>query len=209
MKPMGVFNPGQKKKSMKVIALVVVCIVLGAGLVSVLALYLSRGNPSSDLQAQIIQKDNTISALQANIASLQAQISQNSNASVSQISELNDQIATLNDQLESYYNIANMASSGLLISEQPVTQDANATTQVFNNEIYYAGYVVIEATATANTTYAEVIYAYAGFNFDYSQEIGTVGSAVFPVLPGALQINIGNTNQADPNTVNVTATYYY
>ncbi len=45
--------------------------------------------------------------------------------------------------------------------------------------------------------------------FDYNQTIGTSGTAVFPVLPGTLQINIGNINQTAANTVTATVTYYY
>ena len=44
MNNMGVFNP-PKKKNMKVIALSTMCVVLAAGLVGVLALYLSRRKP--------------------------------------------------------------------------------------------------------------------------------------------------------------------
>ena len=207
MNSMGVFNP-PKKRNIKVIALAIMCVVLAAGLVGVLALYLSNGSPSSDLEAQISQKDSTISSLQTNIASLQTQISQNSNASANQISNLNDEIATLNAQLESYYNIATMNASSILY-QQSLTQEANATTSVFTDTIYYAGFVVVEATASANTTFAEVYYSYAGSDFGYSKTIGTLGSAVFPVLPGILQINIGNLDQTDQNTATVTVTYFY
>ena len=110
------------------------CVILAAGLVGVLALYLSNGSPSSDLEAQISQKDSTISSLQTNVASLQTQISQNSNASANQISNLNDEIATLNAQLESYYNIASMNASSILY-QQSLTQEANATTSVCTDTI--------------------------------------------------------------------------
>jgi flagellar basal body-associated protein FliL len=210
MNNMGVYNPGPKKKNMKVIALAVVCIILAAGLVGVTAIYLANGN-SADLKAQLAVKDSTINSLQANNTALQSQLSQIPNTSVytDQIASLNQQLADLNDQVSSYYNIALMNASGVLFSQQPITQDANATTQAFGDSIYYAGYVVIQATATANTTFAEVTYTYAGTNFDYNQTIGTSGSAVFPVLPGTLLINIGNTNQTTANTITATATYYY
>jgi hypothetical protein len=205
---MGIYNP-PKKRNMKLIALATICIVLAAGLVGVLALYLSKGSPTSDLQAQITQKDNTISALQSEVASLQSQLSQSANSSASQISTLNNQIAALNDQLEGYYNIATLNSSSILLYQQAVTQNANEITSVFSETIYYAGYVVIEATASANTTFVEVNYSYAGSDFNYNNTIGTSGSAVFPVLPGTLLINMGNTNQTDANSITVTATYYY
>ena len=75
------------------------------------------------------------------------------------------------------------------------SQDANTTTTVWNDQLDYAGYVVVQATASANTTYAEVSYSYAGTNFDYNQTLGTSGTAVFPVLPGTVTVKIGNINQ--------------
>ena len=209
MKNMGVYNPGPKK-NIKVIALLVVCIVLAAGLVGVLALYLSNGN-TSDLKAQITDKDNTISTLQTQIANLQAQISQTTNSTVyqNQIASLNEQISNLNNQLSGYYNIAMMNSSSILLVQYPVTQDANATTQVFNDDIFYAGYVAIQATASADTTFVEVNYSYAGSQFDYNKTLGTSGTAMFPVLPGTLFINIGNVNQTTANNVTISATYHY
>ena len=207
---MGVFNPGPKKRNIKIIALAVVCVILAAGLVSVTAIYLANGN-SADLKAQLATKDNTISQLQGNNTALRSQLAQIPDTSVytDQIASLNAQLSDLNDTASTYYNIALIKSSDVLISQQPITQDANTTTQVFGDEIYYAGYVIIQATASANTTFAEVSYSAGGTNFDYSQIIGASGSAMFPVLPGTLQINIGNTNQTDANTVTVSATYYY
>jgi flagellar basal body-associated protein FliL len=211
MKYMGVYNPGPKKRNIKVLALAVVCVILAASLVGVIAVYTLNGN-SADLKAQITTKDNMISSLQANNTALQSNITQ-TQALISyytnQLGSLNQQLTSLNDQVSGYYNIAIMNVSSILFSQQPITQDANSTTQVFSDVIYYSGYVAIQSTASANTTYAEVIYSYGGTNFDYNQTLGTSGNAVFPVLPGTLTINIGNINQATSNTVTASATYYY
>jgi flagellar basal body-associated protein FliL len=203
-------NPVQKKSSMKVIALAVVCVILAASLVGVIAIYATNGNPS-DLKAQITQKDKLINSLQANNTDLQNQISQTPDVSVyqNQITTLNQQLAAVNSQVSGYYNIALMNASSNLVYQQPLTQDPNATTAIFSDSIFYSGYVVVQATATANTTYAQVLYSYAGANFEYNQTIGTSGNAIFPVLPGTLIINIGNINQTTSNTVTATATYYY
>ncbi len=203
-------NPIQKKTSMKVITLAVLCVLLAASLVAVIAIYATNGNPS-DLKGQITEKNNLISSLQANNTALQNQLSQVPDTSVytNQIATLNQQLANANSQVAGYYNIALMNSSSSLIYQQPLTQDPNATTSIFSDSIFYSGYVIVQATATANTTYAEVIYSYGGFNFDYNQTLGTSGTAAFPVLPGTLIINIGNINQTVANTVTVSATYYY
>jgi hypothetical protein len=211
MNNMGVYNPGPKKRNIKVLALAVVCVILAASLVGVIAVYALNGN-SADLKTQITTKDNMISSLQANNTALQSNITQ-TQALISyytnQLGSLNQQLTSLNDQVSGYYNIAIMNVSSILFSQQPITQDANSTTQVFSDVIYYSGYVAIQSTASANTTYAEVIYSYGGTNFDYNQTLGTSGNVVFPVLPGTLTINIGNINQVTSNTVTASATYYY
>lgn len=213
MNNMGVYNPGPKKQKMdiKVIALAVVCVILAASLVGVIAVYALNGN-AADLKAQITEKDKTISDQASTIDSLNATLfSQTQNVATyqGQIDSLNQQLSGLNDQISGYYNIAIMNATAILFSQQPITQDANSTTQVFSDTIDYSGYVAIQATASANTTYAEVLYTFAGTNFDYNQTLGTSGNAVFPVLPGTITINIGNINQATANTATVSATYYY
>ena len=101
-----------------------------------------------------------------------------------------------NCKLQEHYTISNFI------------QEANSTTTVWNDQLDYAGYVVVQATATANTTYAEVIYSYSETNFNYNQTLGTSGTALFPVLPGTVTVKIGNINQTDANNVTATVTYY-
>ena len=48
-------NPARKKSNMKVIALALVCVILAASLVGVIAVYVPNNS-----QAQLTEKDNTI-----------------------------------------------------------------------------------------------------------------------------------------------------
>ena len=204
-------NPVQKKSNMKVIALVVVCIILAASLVGVIAVYVLNNS-----QAQLTEKDNTISSLQAQINALEYQISTtNSTTYVSQIAYLNSQLSDLNDTLTSAYSeYASLQKNVQLgISEvwydNSFSQNANDTTTLGTAEVDYAGYVVVQATATANTTYAQVLYTYGGIDLDFNQTIGTSGTALFPLLPGTVEMRIGNINQSDVNNVTATITHYY
>ena len=207
-------NNVQKKSNPKivVIALAIICVILAASLVGVIAIYQPNGS-----QAQLAAKDSTISSLQAQIASLEDRLANTVNASayVTEITYLNQQLLALNDTLTSAYSdmsslegILQLQESGILYNDNFI-QAANASTSVWSNQLSYAGYIVVQATATANTTYAEVIYSYAGTNFDYNQTLGTSGTALFPVLPGTVEIRIGNTNQTATNSITATATYYY
>ena len=208
-------NTVQKKGNSKVLvfALIAICVILAGSLVGVIAIY-------QPLDSQITTKDNTINDLNARISQLEGSQANNSTtvsgttqAYMDQIRQLNLELSDLNDSYVAANSIAQLQESGLLYdsseSGTSIVQNANSTTNLWNDQLDYAGYVVVQATATANTTYAEAIYSFSGVNFDLNQTIGTSGTAIFPVLPGPVQINIGNINQSDTNTITVTATYYY
>jgi hypothetical protein len=209
-------NKVQKKGNSKILvfALVAIVVILAASLVGVIAIY-------APIDSQLATRDNTINSLHATISDLQNQLASAGNNSdsqvyINQIANLNQQLAYLNDSYtaarsdaSSFNSIIQLQESGTLYDASSITQEANSTTNLWNDQLDYAGYVVVQATATANTTYAEVIYSFTGTNFDYTQTIGSSGSAVFPVLPGIVQVNIGNVNQSSTNTINVTATYFY
>lgn len=209
-------NNVQKKSNSKVLvfALVAIAVILAASLVSVIAIY-------APIDSQLATKDDTINNLHATISNLENQLASVGNSSdsqvyINQIANLNQQLAYLNDSYTaarldaiSFNSIIQLQESGILYDASSITQAANSTTNLWNDQLDYAGYVVVQATATANTTYAEVTYSYSGTNFQYNQTVGTSGSAMFPVLPGIVQVNIGNINQNDANNVTVTATYFY
>lgn len=201
-----------QKGSKKIIALAIICVILAASLVGVIAVYQPTG-----LEEELAEKEAMISSLQAQIASLQNQLSQAPNVATyqAQITSLNEQIEYLNATLaNTYEDILSMQKAlrlelSTLLYDSSFTQDANATTDVWANIVETAGYVVIEANATAATTYAEIAYIMSETNFYYNQTIGTYGIALFPVLPGPVQIRIGNINQTEANIVNATITYVY
>jgi hypothetical protein len=214
----------ERKVDKKVIALAIICIILAASLVGVVAVYQPAANSESqsDLQAQITEKDNQIGTLHTQISSLQSQLDQalNSAGSTSslqqEVSSLQAQISAMNStlyDLQTYQNIAYLLLSGTLYSGT-FTQDANSSTTVWTDMLPYAGYIVVSAQALANTTYAEVRYSFSDFNFDYNETLGTSGTVIFPVLgtesePVATEILIGNVDQAQNNSVSATLTYCY
>ena len=211
-------NSVQKKNNIKVIALAVLCIILIASLaVVIIAVYL----PNQD---QMTRKDDTINSLNQQIAVLELQLSQTANASTyatqiaylnSQISDLNDQLSYLNDTLTYVYsdyadlqNIVHLSKSGILYDDT-ISQNAGTTTTLWNNQLDYAGYIAVQATATSNTTYSQVLFNYGEINFGFNQTLGIDGTALFPVLPGVVTVIIGNMDQTDINNATITATYIY
>ncbi len=204
-------NPARNKSNLKVIALALVCVILAASLVVVIALYVPNNS-----QTQLTEKDNTINSLQSQINALEYQLSTvNSTTYVSQIAYLNSQLSALNDTLtylsSDYSALQKIAQLGIseVWYDNSFSQDANVTTNLGTAQVDYAGYVVVQATASANTTFAEVLYTFGGVDLDFNQTIGTTGTALFPLLPGTIEIRMGNINQSDPNNVTATITHYY
>jgi len=192
-----------------VIALGLTCIILAAGLVGSIAVYMPMVN---NLQSQIAERDNMISSLNSTISSLNRtnQVYQNaiSQLSVNQ-SAMESEIATLTNNTAYLINITQLRVYGLLVYNQALNQAANANTTIFTNVIYYAGYVTVAVQSNSTTTYVELAYSSFGVNYDSRMTVGTSGTAVFPVLPATIEIRVGNTEAVDNVTATVTATYYY
>jgi cell division protein FtsB len=190
------------------IALVMVCIVLLASLVGVLAFYL----PTVDsLNSQIAKKDADIAGLNANVSSLASQISvlqANANSYTDTLTDLRATIDYLNLQLA---NRLLLNSTEYLVTPQSFTQNASESGTIFQYALNYAGYVGVTVESSSNTTYVELFYAYKGVNFDQNVTVAESGIAYFPVLPGGVTIKIGNTDTYTGDTINGTvfAIHYY
>ena len=201
-----------RKRNIKVIALAIICVILAASLVGVIAVYQPT---NTNLQSQIADKDTTISSLNQTISNLQAQLSTTTN-NAEQIAYLEQELSDLNDTLTSAYetvyyyeNVTALKAGAYLVYQQQATIGNNTWADAYNNALSYAGYIVVQATSTSNTTYAETLYSSYGVNFDQNVTLGTSGTAYFPVLPSTVEVRIGNLDQTSSATVTVTLTYYY
>ena len=203
--------PTQKKvvNRTMVIALGLTCLVLVAGLVGSIAVYMPMVN---NLQSQMTEKDNTISSLNNTISSLNRtnQVLQNtiSQLSLNQ-SDMESEIAYLSNMTAYLSNMTQLRVYGLLVYNQAVNQAADANTTIFTDVIYYAGYVSVAVQSNSTTTYVELAYSSYGVNYDNNVAVGKIGTAAFPVLPALIKIIVGNTDTVDSVTATVTATFYY
>jgi len=206
--------PTQKKvvNRTMVIALGLTCLVLVAGLVGSIAVYMPMVN---NLQSQMTEKDNTISSLNNTISSLNNTISSLNRTNqvlqntISQLSLNQSDISALNSQISVLTSIVYLNESEYLVDNQAGSLDADTNATVFNNILYYTGYVTVDVQSNSTTTYAEVIYSSYGVNYDNNVTVGTSGTAAFPVLPALIKIIVGNTDTVDSVTATVTATFYY
>jgi hypothetical protein len=188
------------------IALGLVCIVLLAGLGGAIVVYTPMIN---NLESQTAEKDNTISSLNNTISSLNRQISVLQNTLNQNNSDTSAEIAALNAQISSLTNMLYLNASGVLVYNQAMTQDAGAYTTIWNDILNIAGYVTVAVQSSSNTTYVAVAYSTLGVYYNNNVTVGTSGTAAFSVLPGLIEIRVGNTDLVDPVTATVTATYYY
>jgi uncharacterized coiled-coil protein SlyX len=200
-----------RKRNIKVIALAIICVILAASLVGVIAVYQPT---NTNLQSQIAEKDNTIASLNQTIDYLHATTT-NATVYIQQIAYLYQELSDLNDTLTSAYeniyyleNVTALNEGAYLVYQQQATIGNNTWVDAFNNVLDYAGYIVVQATSTTNSTYVETLYSSYGVNFDQNVTLGTSGTAYFPVLPGTVEVRIGNLDQTSA-AVTVTVSYYY
>jgi uncharacterized coiled-coil protein SlyX len=192
-----------------VIALGMICIVLVAGLVGAIAVYMPM---VSNLESQIAEKDSTIFSLNSQVSSLNSQVSSlqaDFEQLNSTIEDYKEAIEAFNQQVSYYLNILYLNESGYLFATQTFTQDANASTVVYNDNIRYAGYVSVAVESNSTTTYALVMYSSYGVEYNNNVTVGTSGTVVFPVLPGDILVGVGNTEPVDTVAATVTASYTY
>ena len=195
-----------------VIALGMICIVLVAGLVGAIAVYMPM---VSNLESQIAEKDSTIFSLNSQVASLNSQVASlqaNFEQLNSTIEDYQEAIEAFNQQVSYYLSVIYLNESGYLFATQTLTQDANASTVVYDDNIRYAGYVSVAVESNSTTTYALVMYSSYGVEYNHNVTVGTGGTAVFPVLPGEILIGVGNTEPVENVTAvaaTVTASYSY
>ncbi|MCX8152879.1 MAG: hypothetical protein N3E52_00415 [Candidatus Bathyarchaeota archaeon] len=191
------------------IVLGLACITLAAGLIGALALYMPL---TSSLERQIAEKDRTILSLNTQILSLNGQITTLNSQVTSlqeQLNQTNESMAALQSAIMTYRSIVYLNESMYLFSVRTITQEANTTTVAYEGELIYAGYISIAVESNSTTTYVRIIYYYKEVKYDQNVTVGTNGATAFPVLPGPIQIILGNTERGDTVTATLTARYYY
>lgn len=149
-------------------------------------------------------KENAISG-SSDRNELQAQVDdlERENARLqSDLDQKNAEIVDLN-------KIINLQESSVWVNDETVNNTPNSYTY-WKPSASYAGYVVVNVeTSTTSNTYARVIYNSHGVDYDESITVGSSGNAVFPILPGTIEVRVGNTNLLNGATETVTVTYYY
>jgi hypothetical protein len=128
----------------------------------------------------------------------------------SKINNLQNNMATLYDTVNSLNDIVNLNKVFMFVNHQTISQPASSYT-LYTFSVDYAGYisVVVESSTTTNT-YVRVIWSAYDVNYDERITVGASGEAVFPVLPcNNVQVRIGNENWLIGATETVSIGYHY
>ncbi|MCL2172612.1 MAG: hypothetical protein LBH62_07365 [Nitrososphaerota archaeon] len=189
------------------IALGVICMILATSLTIVVItnenLFGNQKN-TKVLEGQISDLNTQVSTLQNQIGNLNNILSDYED----QQYNYEDQIATLTNKTNNYANIIELRELHIIVDNQTYTQDANTVTIFFNEKVSYAGYFEIQAETTSDTAYIQVSYTHNDLTFNQTVTVGTDGTAYFPILPGSIEVLLGNTDNATTDA-NITLIYIY
>ena len=184
----------------------IICIVVSVGLVAMLATYLPT---VSNLESELIEKDQELTNLNTTITNLSLQMI----ALEDQITQKNSEITSLRGNYETVLDLQNriltLQESGYLVNGVSFSQNATLTHQVYNGLLEYTGYVQINAQSNSTTTYVKIIYNSFGTNINQKITIGESGTISFPILPGEVEIIVGNDESINGVTGIITINYIY
>ena len=201
----------QKKVVGRTVAIVLgmICIVLSASLVAVLALYLPTANSVNELNSEIEAKENIIASQNATMVSMNLQIAALQN-SLQQSSTKDETIADLNSYISSLLNIVYMNASTILFQNQGVQMATSENITIWSDYLTYAGFIAVQVESSSDTTYVQAIYYSSDVDYNEIMTVGKSGTAAFPVLPTSMiDIRIGNLESSALVNATATAIYHY
>ena len=178
---------------------------------------LGNGTHSNDLQTQVDVLTSQLIAINGSVKTIQDYYNSlmyvlntdNHDLSVD-LTTANTQIANLQNQISEFNAIGNLTVSKVWVNNQTVTQQAGSYSS-WSESADYAGYVSIQvSSSTAPNTYANVTYSSHGVNYNTQINVGTKGTANFPILPTSnIIVAVGNGLSSGIAAETVTITYYY
>jgi len=181
---------------------------LGLGIVIGLIIGLViAGIPAAYFYMNYSSLNSKYTTLESNYTSLQSQYS----SLQSQYSSLQSQFSSLNSQYSSMQSIVSLSQTETFVNSQEIHQPPGYYTYYTFN-ISYAGYITVDvSSSTISNTWVEIVgYSSNGISYSSGQiAVGYSGTVSYPVLPGTVQVEIGNSNFLNGATETVTITYTY
>ncbi|MCH1771537.1 MULTISPECIES: hypothetical protein [Metallosphaera] len=176
---------------MKKSAIIGVVIILGIIVIVSLFFYFDVGKINTSIP--VTTSNSNVTALLNEIATLKGEV---------------NNLTSQNQQLQS---IVNLQDTNTIVNDYSVNQPAGQYSTIsFTSN--YAGYVTVNvlSSTTSKTTVTIVESTNNGQTItSQTYNVGASGTVVFPVLPGNINIEIGNNNLINGASETVTITYTY
>ncbi len=165
-----------------------------------------------DLKTKLNKESSLVNSLNAQISKYKKEIQgyqneiKNMNSNVgnyqSKVQELQDKINRLNAIID--LNCVDYVASSQIIN---LPAGGNHTWTIYPS---YAGYVIVDVqSSTTPNTYVKVIVNSEYGSWTFQEGVGSSGSCTIPVLPGVVEIIVGNTNWFQGSTMTVSIEYHY
>ena len=210
------------------LGLVIICVLLVAALGGIIAYYTiainDKNNQLNTVNGQLTSLKSFIalnwtgetnSSVDVNtvISELNSTINDIILYSSTEIAELDENITIQSENITTLNGLLNLADSAIWVNNDTVSEPAGGVGIAWNNWTFsasYAGYVTIDVTSASAGAWAQTQYSAYGVNYSNQTNVGTNGTASFPILPSSnITVGVGNQNLSGEATQTVTITYYY
>jgi predicted nucleic acid-binding Zn-ribbon protein len=174
----------------------------------------SANDQVSSLKNQLTSSNAQISSLQGQLADANSQISSLKSqvtavTSESYISNLQAKLDVANAQITSNQTMLSLMAWTNLIDNAPFQMNSGQEMQVASFSAGYAGYIAIKGRSSTASSYIRSENIFSGSPLLNRNAFRTGDTVIIPVLPGTINIYLGNTDPSGNPTANLTIVYYY
>jgi uncharacterized phage infection (PIP) family protein YhgE len=212
---------GQRKSRIKrsTLGLIIICVLLVAALGGTIAYYTITINNKENQLNSLNDQLNTLNDQLNTLKSFIATITEETNSSADVATVISDLNGTFNEftsmytsTIDSLNAALNLSESTILVNNQTVSEPAAELGSWYNWTFSpsTAGYLTVNVSSASTESWAYTEYSAYGVNYSNQINVGTNGTACFPILPSLnMTVGVGNVTLTRIATQTVTITYYY
>ena len=171
------------------LSLGIICVVLTALIAYFTATGISAQRSYNDLQNQNKQLQTWL------------------NGNETLLSQTQNNNTNLQNQVNNFTDILNLGKSTTLYNGTITVVANTLELTILQESTPYAGYATVHVSSSIDVTVTPVWDYYPILRYQNDINVGSNGTAIFPVLPSGFVVYFSTLNSTD--TANVTITYYY
>ena len=174
----------------------------------------SANDQVSSLKNQLTSANSQVSSLQTQLADTNSQISAlkgqlTSVTSESYISTLQSQLNAANAQITSNQTILSLMAWTNIIDNASFQMNSGQEVQAASFTAAYAGYIVIKGRCSTASGYIRSENIFSGSPLINRNAFRTGDTVIIPVLPGTINVYLGNMDPTGNPTATLTIVSYY